>query len=116
MDEDGENQNMNNIKIIESIGASNNKALLCEIPQDLAEHIKINHNGEINALQMIKLLRQAYIKSAELNKKNNKKTHSLNQKDRENLYQKIFDRDLAIEPLKIQKISGKLGGSASWNS
>lgn len=113
-------KNIENIKIIGSIGAPDNRSLLCEIPQSLASLITINHDGEVGAFEMIKLLRSAYMKAATKNPQDlqNQKTKSpesskeLNKKDRETLYHLIFDQKLAVDDPKIDSEGSP--GEASW--
>ncbi len=123
------------IKIIGTIGLDEEKSLLCEIPKNLARNFKINAQGfidgdlELDALELIKLIRQAYIQDLNLERSvHYSPNHSQNLKQEleENLEQKqrldflyamIFDTHLAISPSPNNSLNNPnyQRGAESWN-
>jgi len=131
------------IKIIGTVGIQEEASLLCEIPRNLARNFKINAQGfidgdlELDALDLIKLIRRAYIQDLNLERsKNNsqKSTHELSQNLKQELeknlaqnlekkqrldflYAMIFDTDLAVSPNQnnFPNNPNHQRGAESWN-
>lgn len=86
---------MRNIKIIDCVGPSEERALLCEIPKELAADLNL---GEIDALELLKHLRRAYIQLAHQESSQSiTETREMDFENRLFLYQLIFDRTLAVD-------------------
>ncbi len=98
MREISKNQALKTIKIIGTVGLKDNSSLLCEIPQNLARNIEINSQGQIDAMDLIKLIRRAYIQ--DLNQeRSQERSQDLNNhiKMQNFLYAMIFDATKAID-------------------
>lgn len=133
------------IKIIGTVGLHEERALLCEIPRNLARNFKINPQGfidgdlNIDALDLIKLIRRAYIQDLDLErsmdlkytlnktldktldkpidqKQAQEQEHEQTQR-RDFLYAMIFDGDLAVSPIQFSPNDSRRNsqGASSWN-
>ncbi len=88
------------LKILSELGDGKDKALLIELPSDLAKEIKIHHDGSVDTMALLKLLRKVAVaelqeQSDEQDKKIETETDLLER--RAFLMNMIFNRDVAVD-------------------
>lgn len=89
------------LKVLSELGAGKDKALLIELPQDLAKEIHIRHDGSVDTMALLKLLRKVAV--AELQEQSGKDQNNLVETEddvlerRAFLMNMIFNRDAAVD-------------------
>ena len=90
---------MQELKMIGLLAEGNAPAVLCEISQELANELDIDHHGDVDALTLLKVLRKAYIKKAMAEKGDQPSaSQGLSEEDRAHVHELIFNPDIAVQP------------------
>jgi len=87
------------LKVLSELGEGKDKALLIELPSDLAKEIHIHHDGSVDTMALLKLLRKVAV--AELQEQNN--PHEVHESENDVLERRaflmnmIFNKNMAVD-------------------